>query len=412
MRVLHILDHSLPLQSGYVFRTVGLLAAQRAMGWETVQMTTPKQTGAERPVEEVDGWTFHRTAAPRGPLAGVPILGELALMRATARRMDALVREVRPDIIQAHSPVLNGLPALRVGRRHGIPVVYEMRASWEDAAVDHQTARAWGLRYRASRAAETYVLRRADAITTICKGLKAEIVTRGIPPEKVTVVPNAVDLEAFGGERQRDVELAARLGLDGAKMLGFVGSFYGYEGLDLLLRALPRIRAQRGDVRALLVGGGPQEEALKELAHSLGLGEAAIFTGRVPHGEVQRYYDLIDVLVYPRKPIRLTELVTPLKPLEAMAQSRIVVASDVGGHLELIDDGRTGYLFKAGDAEALAGRVIDVLSRQQEWPALRAEGRRFIERERTWEISAARYAPVFEELASRSSPQGDRLAGG
>ena len=151
----------------------------------------------------------------------------------------------------------------------------------------------------------------------------------------------------------------------------------------------------------LLVGGGPQDAALKAQAVALGVADKVVFTGRVPHGEVQRYYDLVDVLAYPRHSMRLTELVTPLKPLEAMAQGRVLVASDVGGHRELIRHGQTGWLFKAGDAAALAGSIEALLERRAEWPVLRAQGRRFVEDERNWARSVARYRAVYESLHER-----------
>ena len=251
---------------------------------------------------------------------------------------------------------------MRVGRRLGIPVVYEVRAFWEDAAVDHGTSREWGIRYRLTRGLESYALKRVNAITTICEGLRGDILGRGIAPEKVTVIPNAVNIENFSMGQTPDLQLAQNLGLDGKILLGFIGSFYAYEGLAVLLRALPKMLAVNPDIRVLLVGGGPQEKELKALAAQLRLEDKVIFTGRVPHDQVQRYYNLIDILIYPRLPMRLTDLVTPLKPLEAMAQGRLVVASDVGGHLELIQDGKTGILFKAGDPDALASKVLDLLS--------------------------------------------------
>lgn len=181
-------------------------------------------------------------------------------------------------------------------------------------------------------------------------------------------------------------------------MVGFIGSFYAYEGLDLLLDALPELIHQRPDIRLLLVGGGPQEAALRQLAEQLGLGDYVIFTGRVPHQEIGRYYDLINVLAYPRHPMRLTQLVTPLKPLEAMAQGQLFVASDVGGHRELVRHGETGILFKAGDASALVSAISDLLARCDTWDKLRATGRRFVETERNWTRSVANYIGPYRRL--------------
>jgi len=402
MRILHILDHSIPLHSGYTFRTLAILQQQRALGWETFHLTGPKQGPVAAEEEQVDGWHFYRTPPPGGLLDGIPGLAEIELMGEIAHRIEEIARRIRPHILHAHSPVLNAIPALRVGRRLGIPLVYEVRASWEDAAVDHGTAQAGGLRYRLSRGLETWALKRASAITTICEGLRGEIVARGIPAEKVTVIPNAVDIEAFTLGGTPDPELRRALGLDEACVLGFVGSFYAYEGLALLMRALPVIAAQVPRVRVLLVGGGSQEAELKRLVSELGIADRVVFAGRVPHGEVQRYYDLIDLLVYPRLSMRLTELVTPLKPLEAMAQGRVLVASDVGGHRELIRDGETGVLFKAGDPDALAAAVVGLLREPQRWPAMKDAGRRFVENERNWAASVAHYRPVYDALLGSS----------
>jgi PEP-CTERM/exosortase A-associated glycosyltransferase len=281
-------------------------------------------------------------------------------------------------------------------------VVYEVRAFWEDAAVDHGTSREGGLRYRMTRGLESWALRRVDAITTICEGLRSDIVARRIPAAKVTVIPNAVDIADFAVGVAPDSELKRRLGLDGAVVVGFIGSFYAYEGLAVLLRALPQLIAQNAAVRALLVGGGLQEVQLKSLAVELGIADKVVFTGRVPHQDVPRYYDLIDVLIYPRLSMRLTELVTPLKPLEAMAQGRLVAASNVGGHRELIRDGETGVLFAPGDPAALSIEVAKLLNSPQRWPQIKASARAFVESERTWPRSVARYADIYARITQQT----------
>ena len=408
MRILHILDHSLPLHSGYAFRTAAILREQRALGWETLQLTTPRHGGGGGDTEDAGGWRFHRTPLRENAVSRLPGAVYAQEMAATARRVAALAEAFRPDVLHAHSPVLNVLPALWVGRQRRIPVVYELRALWEDAAVDHGTTSERSIRYRASRALETFALRRADHVTTICEGLRTEIAGRGIAERKITVIPNAVDTSEFRLDGTPDVALRAKLGLDGCTVVGFAGSFYGYEGLDLLIEAAAELCARRTDLRLLLIGGGPQESALQALARGRGLGDRVIFTGRVPHSDVQRYYDLIDVLAYPRRRMRLTEIVTPLKPLEAMAQGRMFVASDVGGHRELVRDGQTGFLFPAGDAHALAAAIDGVLSRREQWPAVREQARRFVETERTWSRSVARYAGVYERLLADSAA-GTRL---
>jgi len=405
MRILHILDHSIPLHSGYTFRTLSILEQQRALGWKTFHLTSPKHSRPFVPREDVEGWMFYRTPPVKGALSAMPVLRELALIQKTQTRLEEVVKEVRPDILHAHSPVLNAIPAIRVGRRRGIPVVYEVRAFWEDAAATHGTGSEGGPRYRLTRWLETRALRRADAITTICEGLRHDIVARGISADKITVIPNAVNVDEFSGGAPADAALAASLGLTGKSVLGFLGSFYSYEGLHLALQAMPQMLASNPDLRLLLVGGGPEEDRLKALAGELSIQDKVVFTGRVPHAEVQKYYDLVDVLVYPRVPVRLTELVTPLKPLEAMALNKVMVASNVGGHRELIRDGQTGNLFAAGDVDDLARTILRVMENRAAWPAQIAAGRRFVEQERSWKNSVARYVPVYEKLVTgRSLP--------
>jgi PEP-CTERM/exosortase A-associated glycosyltransferase len=395
MRILHVLDHSIPLQSGYTFRTRAILEQQRSLGWETFHITSSKHKTGTGSVEEVDGFRFYRTPQPASWLEKLPVMEQFAVVNGLAKRLDEVVEEVRPDILHAHSPALNGLSALRVAQWRRLPVVYECRAFWEDAAVDHGTSREGGWRYRATHALETYVFRKAQAVTTICEGLRRDIIGRGIPEDKVTVIPNAVDIHRFGMGAVPDAAMREEMGLDGKTVLGFIGSFYAYEGLPLLLEALPAIARTRPEARVLLVGGGPQENNLKELAVRLGVADRVIFTGRVSHDRVQKYYDQVDILVYPRYSMRLTDLVTPLKPLEAMAQGRLVLASDVGGHKELIADGVTGRLFKAGDREDLARSALRLLDAREEWETMRANGRRFVEEERNWSASVKRYGAVY-----------------
>jgi PEP-CTERM/exosortase A-associated glycosyltransferase len=394
-KILHVFDHSIPLHSGYSFRSLAILRAQHGLGWQTFHLTSSKHYAAKVGEETVDGLLFHRSFP--GALRKLPVLNQWDVVRTLVPRIVEIARREQVDVIHAHSPCLNGLAALQAGRKLGVPVVYELRAFWEDAAVDHGTAREHSLRYRASRELETYVLKRAEQITCICEGLRGDILGRGVDPAKVTVIPNAVDIAQFPLLGERDAALEASLGLQGMQVLGFIGSFYAYEGLDLLLDAFPTILAQRPATRLLIVGGGPQENALKAQAQRLGIADKVLFTGRVPHSEVPRYSSLVDAFVFPRKSMRLTDFVTPLKPLEAMAQGRVVLASDVGGHKELIAPGRTGYLFRHDSVEDLARSVLEVLGDPAALAGIIEAGRVFVEAERNWRVSVERYRKVYAD---------------
>ncbi|HEX8532597.1 MAG TPA: TIGR04063 family PEP-CTERM/XrtA system glycosyltransferase [Allosphingosinicella sp.] len=399
MRILHVLDHSLPLHSGYTFRTRAIVKAQQARGWDVACLTGVRQGASEAEAETIDGIRFHRTPQPA---AGPSPLREWREIRALAARLDMLVEEWKPDQLHVHSPVLNALAALGVAKRRHVPLVYEIRAFWEDAAVGNGTGSEGSARYRLIRMLETHAARQADAVAVICEGLRKDLIARGIEADKIIVAPNGVDMSLFGNPLAPDLAAARKLGLAGADVVGFIGSFYDYEGLDDLIAAMPLLLDKRPKAHLLLVGGGPMEAALKRQAEASPAAERIHFIGRVPHEEVDRYYSLIDVLAYPRKAMRLTELVTPLKPLEAMAQRKLVVASNVGGHRELIEDGVTGSLFPAGDPQALAQALDALFANRGKWEQRRDTARRFVETDRNWSSNISRYIPVYQRLTGKA----------
>ena len=400
MRILHVLDHSLPLHSGYTFRTRAILKAQVARSWQ-VMGVTGRRHYAEGPDPEVaDQLTFGRTAKGR---TAPPPLGELLEVNALSRRIASAIDTFKPDIVHAHSPVLNALAALNATRAWKLPLVYEIRAFWEDAAVGNGTGTEGSARYRVTKALETWAVKRADAVAVICDGLRGDLIERGIAADKIVVSPNGVDLTLFGAPVPPDPALSDELGLKGAEVIGYIGSFYDYEGIDDLIAAMPALVAARPLAKLLLVGGGPMETALRAQASASPVASRIVFVGRVPHERVEDYYALTDVLAYPRKKMRLTDLVTPLKPLEAMAQRRLVAASDVGGHRELIEDGVTGTLFAPDTPLAIAAALSALLADRANWEARRDRARSFVEAERNWSSNIARYEPVYQRLVGSRS---------
>lgn len=399
-RVLHVLDHSLPLHSGYTFRTRAILTAQAATGLEVRGITGLRHVADGPDCEEAEGLTFHRT---RGSASGPPGLREWREINLLADAIVALAQDWRPDVLHAHSPALCGKAALIVAQKLGLPVVYEIRAFWEDAAVSNGTGTEGSIKYRLTRALENHVIAGAEQVVTICQGLKDDLVSRGVPASKITISPNGVDLALFGEAAPREPELAHRLGLGAGPVIGFIGSYYDYEGLDDLIAAMPLLREREPAAQLLLVGGGPMEAALRQQAQASPAADAFHFVGRVPHSEVERYYALIDVLAFPRKQSRLTDLVTPLKPLEAMAQGRLVAASCVGGHRELIADGKTGILFAPDDPAACAKALADLLDRRETWVDLREAGRAHVAAQHDWKRNVLRYQDVYRAALTASA---------
>ena len=399
-RVLHVLDHSLPLHSGYTFRTRAILKAQQALGLEVRGITGLRHMADGPDCEEIDGITFHRTC---GQASGPVGLREWREINLLADAIFVLAQDWRPDVLHAHSPALCGKAALIAAKRLGLPLVYEIRAFWEDAAVSNGTGSEGTLKYRLTRALENNVIAGADAVVTICQGLKDDLVARGVDAGKITLSPNGVDLALFGESLAPDRALAEQLELGSGPVIGFIGSFYDYEGLDDLIAAMPDLIARVPGARLLLVGGGPMEDSLREHADASPASAAIRFVGRVPHAEVERYYALMDVMAYPRKRSRLTDLVTPLKPLEAMAQGKLVAASDVGGHRELITNGLTGTLFAPDNPAACAAALADLLADKAGWQAMREAGLAHVRASHDWAKNVHRYHVVYQVLLAPTS---------
>jgi glycogen(starch) synthase len=313
---------------------------------------------------------------------------------ALTKQIKRLAAELRVDLIHAHSPSLNGLAAAQAAKALGLPWVYELRYYEEDAAVDRGKTRHNSLRYRLAARLEQQALELADAVTTISQALREDLICRGIDPEKITVIPNGVDTDHFQ-PREADAEVINRYDLSGKTVIGFIGSFYFYEGLEFLVDATIELLSTRNDLALLLAGDG---EALEMLQNRIpdGLRGHFILTGNVPHDKVRNYYSVMDILVYPRKRSRLTEQTTPLKPLEAMAMGKAVIGSDVGGLRELL--GETGFLIAPEDAKALANLLLRLVENETERRAIAGKAREFVLQNRDWETIVRRYGGIYEKL--------------
>ena len=408
MRVLHVLDHSLPYFSGYSFRSSYIVNMQRRLGLKPFVVTSPKHEDFNQECETLDGVEHYRLRWPGfyflpTPRA-VPFLKQAACVSALAKHIAQLARRLEVDVIHAHSPSLNGLAASRAAQRLGLPWVYELRYYEEDAAVDRGKTKYNSLRYRLAQRLEEEALQRADLVVTIASALRADLVARGIPAQKIFEVPNGVDTGVFK-PREPDRELIARHALEGQTVVGFIGSFYTYEGLDQLVDALLLLLRERGDVKLVLVGEGEMDGPLRARIPE-GLRDRFVFAGKVKHEDVLRYYSVMDVLAYPRISSRLTELTTPLKPLEAMAMERVVVCSDVGGMGELVEDRRTGYLVEAGNTTSLAACISRLAGNAEERRAVGRRARESVVRARDWERVAERYLDLYGRLVPRGRAAG------
>ena len=293
-----------------------------------------------------------------------------------------------------------GMIANRVGRRMKIPSVYEMRGIWEDSHTVRHGAGERSLRYRTVRALENVALNGADLCCVICEALKDEVQSRGVPEEKIVVVPNGVNVMKFV-PGDPDGELRQKMGLHEKIVVGYIGSFNQYEGIDLLVQAFMGLTRQFPSLRLLLVGDGEMMPSLRTMAEQNDAAEKILFRGRIPHEDVVDMYRLCDLMVLPRRDSRLTRLVTPLKPLEVMAMAKPLLASDIAGHREIVREGENGLLFGSGDQEALQARMVSMLENETLRMELGLRARRWVENNRDWRVLAERYTSMYQRLTQR-----------
>jgi PEP-CTERM/exosortase A-associated glycosyltransferase len=399
MRVLHVLHHSLPVLDGYSVRTSYILRNETAQGMNVAGVTSAQHPFPDAPAEVIDGVTIDRTPPYDG--SQLPLWREWRLMAQLERQVTAAARRFLPTVIHAHSPVLVGHPAMRVARALGIPFVYEIRDLWENASVDRGRFSEGSVWYRLARGFETRVLRRADAVITICDALRQELASRLPAADMLFVVANGVDTASFTPIAPSE-ELRARWNLSDKEVIGYVGTFQPYEGLDLLVQALPAIVAQRPRVHLIIAGGGDGETALRREVRNRDVERHVTLCGRLPHDQVRQVYALTDVLVYPRRLTRTTALTTPLKPLEAMAMGRAVLISDVPAMRELVQPGITGEVFRAGDADDLAASCVRLLADPDLRSRCGAAARAWVVQEREWSRNVREYRNIYDRVARES----------
>jgi len=399
--------------SGYSIRTHGLVTAIRKANWNAqvhlrhgYPLDRTDFLGDEvRAKEEVDEtpYLFHPTSANVTSslinYANVFNFSELeAYQGAAVRTLVRQAEEVKPTIIHSASNFVVGLAGAEAAKRLGIPSVYEIRGFWHLTQATKRLGYESSDHYQLSERLEFEAARNSDHVFTITHALRDILLENGIEPEKVSVLPNAVDPERFNIS-PRDEELEDELGYEDKVVIGYIGSFVEYEGLELLLEAIAQLKNELSDVfRVLMVGDGSVYEKLRRMTRFLAIEDIVTFTGRIPYDEVERYYSLIDIVPLPRLGLRVCELVSPLKPFEAMATGKVLITSDVAALAEIVDDGNTGLLHRKDDAEHLAERLKEVIND----PALREkigkQAREWVCETHSWDVISSRVTEVYTRL--------------
>lgn len=403
-----MLDHSWPVLDGYAQRSRSIVEAQSQIGMRPAVLTGPLHemddpSSSDTTLEGVQYWRTKTDGglSGRAILGRWPILRERAVVRLLRQRIKNVLDHEKFDVVHAHSPALCGIAAWQAARSHHLPFVYEIRSFWEDAELEPKKSLWKLLRYHLGRSLESFVVRRADATVGIARSVLQDLELRKLPAGKLYHVPNGVDVARFS-PRARDTALAAELGLDGVPTLGFIGTLFPWEGVPWLVRAAAELHRTGVLFRLLIVGDGAEAPEVRKTIQETGSAEYISFLGRVPNDQVERYYSLMDLLVYPRLRVRITEMVTPLKPLEAMALGKAVLGSDVGGIRELIESEKTGFLFEPENTQDFCR----VASRLLEQPNLRRDigedARRKVSIEKDWNVLARRYEAVYSAAIQSS----------
>jgi glycosyltransferase involved in cell wall biosynthesis len=396
-RVLQLVTNALPrTNAGYTVRTHKIALAQRELGLDphiVSRLGYPAAQGMAdvRPHVEVDGIPYHRL------IPWLPPRDLTATVTSGADHAGRLVQRLRPDVLHAVSNHLNAGVALELRARYGLPVVYEVRGFLEDSWLSRDPAHTPEHDfYRLTRELETRCMREADGIVTLGEAMREEIAARGIDPEKITVVPNAVD-EVFLEPLPDGAALRASLGIaPDAVVAGLTSSFYGYEGIDTLIDAAALLRGRETALTLLLVGDGPERASLERRAAEQGV--HAVFTGRVPMSEIRQFHAVLDVFAVPRRADRVCQLVTPLKPIEAMAGGIPVIASDVKALREIVEPGVTGTLTLPEEPEAWAHLLTDLIYSPERRRKIGQAAREWVKTERTWRAVTTRYLEAYRSV--------------
>lgn len=436
-----MLANSPPDVNGYAVRTHGLMKAYTKLpDIEVVGLTSPWYPDRESLIEtlELDEITYHRCLHParmkeirgvgmkwtasRGrdkiagsegfakkptwkkilQLASKPLrpgwswIEERIIFKHFTKRIVEVAQSENVDVIHAHVPYRVGIPAMRAARKLGLPFVYEMRGMWEESAVASGRWKTGGLAYRRFRRMETKVLRKADSVICISETLRQEAISRGVSKTKISVVPNAVDIDT----NHQESELLSQMKdtLQDRLVVGYIGSLRELEGVDFTAEAVSILNTQGADVDFFVLSSESGQEELREYCRVLGIAKQSHIVGPVPHDQVAPFYDLIDVFVVSRPDTRVTRLVTPLKPFEAMRSGRAVVMSDLPALSEIIENGKTGYLSPAGDSQALSKIINDLLQDKSKRIQLGIEAKSWVSENRTWHHTTAQIPKIYRGI--------------
>ena len=411
--VIYHASQSMPhTSSGYAIRTHGLTSSLNSKGYDVdvflrngYPLDRSDFKGSDVNTEEkIENVTYHFSHTEPNDSSLInyqEVYNFNRLDEYESQAINALISngsKSKPIAIHSASNFVVGLAGARAAKALGIPSIYEIRGFWHLTQSTKRAGYEGSDHYKLSERFEIETAKESDYVFTITKALKDILVENGVEESKISVLPNAVDASKFK-ILPKDVELEKELGFENKVVIGYIGSFVDYEGLDLLLEACSILKEKHGDIfRLLLVGDGDTMQLLRRTTRFLQLEDQVVFTGRIPHDEVQKYYSLIDIAPLPRKGLRVCELVSPLKPFEAMGSGKVLVVSSVQALAEIVDDGVTGMVFEKDNSADLAVKLETAILDENLRKKIGNDANKWVMENHSWEVISERVTKIYDEI--------------
>ena len=408
--ILHLFKTSYPSISGYTVRSHFILTKQKLF-CNPIALVDPYFIKKTRP-DIIEGNIYYRYPVNlrlhllnNTNFSNVPFLERLSqivnlkILKTPMNLLKSIVKYKNINLIHGHTYAKFSNFGEKVAREAKIPFIYEVRGFWEDSRVGVKRLKEFGYQYMKIRRSETNLMKKADALITLGKNMKKEIVSRGFDEKKVIVIPNGVDTEKFKPIAP-DLNLKERLKLKNKKIIAYIGSIQKIEGIEVLIHAIAQVKKKFKEIVLLLIGSSFKDykKELIDLSKKLGTESSVHFIGRIQRDFIRNYYSIVDIIVIPRKNTRVCRLVTPLKQLEAMAMEKVVITSDLPALREMIKPGISGDVFEAENANDLANKILFYLTDQIERDKLSIKARVYVQNNYDWNKIVFKYRDIYNHV--------------
>ncbi|MGA1875368.1 MAG: glycosyltransferase family 4 protein [bacterium] len=400
MRILHVLDHSLPYVTDYSLKGRYIIKLQKDFGLNPVVITSPSHALVSNPIELIEGVFHYRTFLPEEstpPRRGCPFLKERLSIVSLGQAIYRVASKQKIDVIHVHSPAFNGIAALEAGQKRNIPLLYEIHDFGEKGLPKHAPGMREPVTQALRKGLDRYLCQQAGAVVITEKGLRERMIEEEISEEKIYTVSYGDDSSLLK-PIQNEEEIQKRYNLQNSPVIGFIGSLFNHEGADCLLQAFLKVREKIPETKLLLIDDGHGLPKARAAWHDVS--GHIIYVGQVKQKDIQRYYSLIDVLVYPQLKMNTGEDSSIQQPMEAMALGKAIIASDMSSLRKLIIDKKTGLLFKAGDISDLAGKCLKLVINKHLRQTLGDCARFQMAQDRKWLQVMAQYLRAYKNLLS------------